>query len=92
MAAKDTGVKNSQYKLCPNHWMTDKLCMHGELKGLKGEKLAKAREKATLEKWSCSEFDAFSTGCIQLCSLGSRKLKPYKAEVSEPKHSRTVSN
>ena len=43
--------KNSQYKLCPNNWMTDKLCMHGEeLKGLKGENLAEAREKATLEK------------------------------------------
>lgn len=30
--------KNSQGKLCPNHWMTDKLCMHrGKLKELMGK-------------------------------------------------------
>lgn len=61
--------KISLYKLCTNHWMTDKLCMHREqLKGSRG-KLAEV-SIFTLEKQSCMIIDSFSTGCIsQVCRV-----------------------
>lgn len=66
--------------------MTDKLCMHKELKGLKGVEGSwqSQRKSYTWKIELYCEFDAFSTVCIaQLCTLDSRKLKLYKVEVSE---------
>lgn len=62
--------------------------MHKELKGLggggKGRSWQSQRKSYTWKIELYCEFDAFSTVCIaQLCTLDSRKLKPYKAEVSE---------
>lgn len=58
---------------CPNHWMTNKLCMHREeLKVLKAEKVAEARGKKKLHLINRAVLNLmlFQKGTFpQLCTI-----------------------
>ena len=67
---KEKCNKNSQDKLCLNHWMTDKT-MYAQRKTeeVEGEKLTEAGEKAYTWTEIYCEYNGFSTGYIPLCTV-----------------------